>query len=284
MMLHTFSSLFESSSLTPEQKSFLDFSVKGSWTIHKGKIDVAGDVNMSNFFVPKIPVAFGKISGHFFCDNGKLISLENAPEEIGGNFLCHENLLTTLVKSPSVVGGTFSCASNRLVSLEGAPKHVGESFLCDRNLLTSLKNSPLRVKGSFHCTLNQLTSLENAPFRVDGNFDCKQNPLETFNGAPKYIGGMFSYDDLKIGGANWNLDGWIKFYRNSTEPKTKSLLAKLIVLEIKEKMKTQPEKALMKLKGIWNSPDFAHHRKGIEIPSRYEEEMDTLVDLDDLGF
>ena len=40
----------------------------------------------------------------------------------------------------------------------------------------------------------------------------------------------------------------------------------------------------MNLKGFWNSPGFASIKKDLLIPDRYKGEMDTLADLDDLGF
>jgi hypothetical protein len=145
--------------LTKEQIEFLDKAVKGTWVVNsEGKVDVDGWVDMSGMELIKIPVKFGKITGHFNCFNNSLTSLEFAPSYVGGDFICYNNNLTSLEFAPSKVGGYFDCSINLLTSLEFAPSKVGGYFDCHNNHLTSLEFAPSKVGGDFYCYQNHLTS------------------------------------------------------------------------------------------------------------------------------
>jgi hypothetical protein len=40
---------------------------------------------------------------------------------------------------------------------------------------------------------------------------------------------------------------------------------------------------MVSLKSVWNSPVFAKIRSELKIPKGYEDEMDLMGDLDDIG-
>jgi hypothetical protein len=68
-----------------------------NWTMNTdGTVDVDGDVYMQNNGLSKIPIKFGKVTGHFRCDFNYLSALEGAPYEVGGVFNCANNKLTHL--------------------------------------------------------------------------------------------------------------------------------------------------------------------------------------------
>ena len=148
-------------------------------------VNVDGDVDISNRGLSRIPVKFGRVEGHFNCQNNKLTSLEGAPQSVSRDFDCSYNKLTSLDGSPRSVGRNFYCEYNKLTSLEGAPQSVSRDFDCRNNLLTKLEGAPQNV-GYFNCQNNQLTSLEGAPKNVGGYFDCTTNKLTTFRGIPEY--------------------------------------------------------------------------------------------------
>ena len=76
----------------------------------------------------------------------------------------------------------------------------------------------------------------------------------------------------------------MKVFLTGTQ-KAKDLVLTIIGPEdLNREIENNPEEMVIALKGFWNSPDFASIRKGIKIPDRYKEEMDTLGDLTDLGF
>jgi hypothetical protein len=129
------------------------FDIKGTPTINpNGTVDIDGDCKLKiDKKVNQLPVKFGKVSGHFNCNDNQLTSLEGAPQSVGGNFYCYRNQLTSLVGSPQSVGGNFSCDDNQLTSLIGAPQSVGGIFWCNDNQLTSLVGAPQSVGGYFYC-------------------------------------------------------------------------------------------------------------------------------------
>jgi len=104
-----------------------------NWSINTdGTVDVDGDVYMQNNGLTKIPIKFGKVTGHFRCDFNYLSTLEWAPYEVGGVFNCVHNKLTSLKGGPSRVGGNYWCNNNKLITLEGFPKEVNY-FNCAYN-------------------------------------------------------------------------------------------------------------------------------------------------------
>jgi len=149
-----------------------------NYTINEdGTIDVDGDVDLSGKNIDKLPLKFGKVTGHFFCSYNQLTSLEGSPSKVGGDFICYENKLTSLEGSPSEVGGGFYCSGNKLTSLEGSPKEVGGGFDCRYNQLTSLEGSPKRVGGHFGCSRNQLVDVKGFPLIIGGGLGITGNPV-----------------------------------------------------------------------------------------------------------
>jgi hypothetical protein len=294
-------------SLTQEQTDFLHKFVKGTWKLNSstGLVDVDGNVDLWNIGLTKLPLKFGRVSGFFNCSDNKLTTLEGAPKEVGSNFSCDYNKLTTLEGAPKKVGGYFDCRNNKLTSLEGAPKEVGGYFSCYNNNLTtlegapkevggyfscwnneltSLEGAPKEVGGDFICYNNKLTSLEGAPKEVSGNFSCRDNKLTSLEGAPEKVGGYFGCDEFKLFRGEWNLKGWLKILRTGSE-KAKDLVLTIIgAEELNREIEKDPEEMMIALKEFWNSPWFASTRKDLVIPDRYKEDMETLADLDALGF
>ncbi len=103
-----------------------------------GTVNVAGNVNLYNTDLERLPVRFGAVGGDFYCHKNRLTSLEGAPVTVGGNFDCSNNQLTSLEGVPGSIGGGFYCDENQLTTLEGAPGAVGGNFNCNYNRLTSL--------------------------------------------------------------------------------------------------------------------------------------------------
>jgi hypothetical protein len=173
-------------------KSICDELNITNWTVNSdGTVDVDGDVYLNQSGLEKLPLKFGKVSGHFICYSNQLTSLEGAPREVGGGFYCWRNQLTSLEGAPYEVGSIFNCSENQLTSLEGGPKEVGGNFNCENNKLTSLEGGPKEVGGNFYCSYNNLIGLEGAPSYVGGDFWCDENELITLEGGPKEIGGDF---------------------------------------------------------------------------------------------
>ena len=137
--------------------------LSGTYRIVNGKIQVSGNVDLTldDLLNGKIPFAFGKVSGYFFCGDIELTSLENCPEAVNGHFICSYNQLTSLAGAPKSIGRDFNCEYNSLTSLAGAPKSIGEDFNCSDNSLTSLAGAPKTVGGSFSCYKNLKKFTEN---------------------------------------------------------------------------------------------------------------------------
>jgi hypothetical protein len=78
------------------------------------KVDVLGTVNLDHKGLTRLPFAFGKVGGNFWCSGNRLVSLEGAPREVGGDFGCSDNRLTSLEGAPTEVGGDFGCSADGL--------------------------------------------------------------------------------------------------------------------------------------------------------------------------
>jgi len=250
--------------LTEEQKAWLDECTSRSWSVGPdGRVNVQGHFDCSSQRLGGFKgVRFGRVSGYFSCYNNRLTTLEGAPKEVGGSFSCTGNRLTTLEGAPKVVGGDFWCNDNRLTTLEGAPESVG---------------------GGFYCRDNSLTTLEGAPESVGRDFWCNNNNLMTLDGAPETIGAEFSSDLIEIPKGQWGISGWLKVLEEGT-PEAQKLIATLISPEaLNKRLRESPERTMVALKALWNSPEFAKIRSQLEIPNGYEDEMDLLGDLDDIG-
>jgi hypothetical protein len=67
-------------------------------------------------------------------------------------------------------------------------------------------------------------------------------------------------------------------------PEAQELIATLISPEaLNKRLEESPERTMIFLKGIWNSPEFVKTRSQLMIPKGYEDEMDLMGDLDDIG-
>ena len=277
---------FESlSGLTEEQKAWLDECTSRSWSVGPGgKVDVQGNFDCSYQNLERFKgVKFGRVSGNFWCDNNGLTTLEGAPETVAGGFYCYNNRLTSLEGAPKVVSGNFRCNDNNLRTLDGAPEAVGGDFYCNINKLTTLEGAPESVGGDFYCSDNSLTTLEGAPKVVGGSFWCYRNNLTTLEGAPETIGGEFYSDSIEIPKDQWGLSSWLKVLEEGT-PEAQKLISALISPEaLNKRLKESPEQTMVALKAVWNSPEFAETRSQLRIPNGYEDEMDLLGDLDDIG-
>ena len=150
-------SIYESILLENQNPNDIDLEllnscINGTYTINDdGSIDVAGNVELNNKNLTKIPFKFRNVRGGFFCYNNQLTSLEGVPNNVGGYFYCHNNQLTSLEGAPNTVGGGFYCNDNQLTSLEGVPNTIGGYFYCNNNQLTTLDGAPNTVGGSFYC-------------------------------------------------------------------------------------------------------------------------------------
>jgi hypothetical protein len=189
--------LFRYKNFIKESKEDIDSICKKfgieNYTINEDStIDVDGDVNLHEKGLTKLPLKFGKVSGHFNCISNQLKSLEGSPLSVGGGFYCQYNQLESLSGAPLSVGGYFDCGDNQLISLEGAPLSVGGGFYCRDNQLISLEGSPLSVGGDFSCSFNQLISLEGISGRISGGIYCSNNQLRDVKGVKDGWLGEFS--------------------------------------------------------------------------------------------
>jgi hypothetical protein len=117
-----------------------NFKTTGSITIDdKGLVSCTGMVNLKKK-LKRLPVAFDKVGGDFFCHINQLTTLEGAPTSVGGNFFCYNNQLTTLEGAPTSVGGDFFCHINQqLTTLEGLPTIPGILHLSYSSTLPLLR-------------------------------------------------------------------------------------------------------------------------------------------------
>ena len=177
-----FKSFFSPTSLTEEQKSWLDECAKGDWKLNRltRLVDVDDNFYCSSQGLKDFKgVAFGHIKGYFKCSGNQLTSLVGAPQTVNGDFNCGFNKLTSLEGAPKTVDGDFNCEGNQLTSLVELPKSmtVRGGFYCNHNQLTSLEGAPKTVGAGLFCGNNSLTSLKGAPKTVSGGFYCKNNPI-----------------------------------------------------------------------------------------------------------
>ena len=88
------------------------------------KVNVRGDVDLSNLNLKEIPITFGKVGGNFDCSINELTSLKSCPSEVNGDFDCSNNKLISLKGCPSIIKQRFYCEHNELMSLVGCPSEV----------------------------------------------------------------------------------------------------------------------------------------------------------------
>lgn len=207
-----------------------------------------------------------------------------------GKFNCSRNELTSLNGSPQKVGAGFYCNNNSLTSLVGAPQEVGASqeddgdFYCYDNSLTSLLGAPQKLSGDFYCYNNPLTSLMGAPREVVRDFDCDGGELTSLKGAPEKIGGKFSCRYFELGAGEWNLKGWLQVLREGSTKAQKLILTLLTPEGLNQEIQKDPAGMITKLKDVWNNEIFKETKSQLVFPKGYEQEMDMVGDLADIGF
>ena len=153
-----------------------------------GSVDVYDSVYITgNTGMGQLPIKFGKVNGHFYCNGNDLTTLEGCPTEVTNNFFCNFNKLTSLKGCPNYLGGDFSCSNNYLTELDYLPKEIKGYINCNDNKLTTLKGCPEHLKDLF-CRNNKLTSLEYSPSRIDEVFDFSYNEIRDLYGISDYIG------------------------------------------------------------------------------------------------
>ena len=143
--------------LTSEQLKWCEKHLpKEKWKVNsQGLVDVEGNALLHNQTFQKLPVAFGRVSGHFDLEGcEQLLTLEGSPREVGEYFDCQGCIsLKSLEGAPQRVSGGLYCnGCTGLQSLKGAPESVGKSFWCNGCTgLQSLKGAPESVGKSFWC-------------------------------------------------------------------------------------------------------------------------------------
>jgi hypothetical protein len=137
-------------------EEILDFLDIENYTVISGVVDVEGTVDISDCEMVVLPVKFGVITGNFYCNNNRLLSLINMPTSVGGDFFVNDNKLVNLINCPASIGGHLSCYNNWITSLEGCPDAIGRDLIIRNNKLTSLLHVSENVGGDFNCTFNEL--------------------------------------------------------------------------------------------------------------------------------
>ncbi len=124
-----------------ETKAWLDSMGVKRYTIHDDlTVDVDSRVDIAGRCLTHIPVRFGLVSGHFFCNDNQLTRLDGAPVQCRA-FDCSRNQLTSLVRSP-VTCGRLICNGNDLTSLDGMSKNCGGIECHDNPSLSDISAIP----------------------------------------------------------------------------------------------------------------------------------------------
>ena len=111
-----------------------------NYTIDDGLVNVDGDVYLSYNKLTELPVNFGRVSGHFNCEDNNLTTLKGSPLYVSGYFSCSHNNLTNLKFSPVEVGGNYYCSFNdNLKTLRGLEEcFFMKKIYCDYTLVNEL--------------------------------------------------------------------------------------------------------------------------------------------------
>ena len=186
--------------ITPEELELLKkYKIKKySFNMETGRIDVKGNVNLSEKKLKSLPkIRFGKIEGDFICSDNFITSLLYSPIEVTDDFYCFNNRLSSLEHCPESAR-TFACSFNKLTSLEHCPKIIPRFFLCEGNSLTSLEHGPSWVGSTFKCPNNKLESLDFLPDYIGGDLFCNSNPDLTIADFPltEIKGRIISFNPL----------------------------------------------------------------------------------------
>jgi hypothetical protein len=147
---------------------------------------------------------WGQVEGSFCYSayNGKLETLEGAPERVGRRFTVnYSTKLKNLEGAPEWVGGGFNCNVNKsLTSLKGCPKYVGGHFAVSQcNKLKEFDYMPQHIGGGIDAVHNKsLESLKGLPSVVNGYLyinNCVN--LESLKYCPVEINGNFYFENCK---------------------------------------------------------------------------------------
>ncbi len=101
------------------------------------KVNVYGDVNLSNLNLKEIPIIFGKVTGNFDCSFNELANLTNCPETVEKNFLCGFNKLVSFKNCPKYIGKDFTFPGNDRIYMDDFPIHVGGNIIRTLDWVTS---------------------------------------------------------------------------------------------------------------------------------------------------
>lgn len=96
--------------LTNEQITWCNKYIRNDkWKLNEnGRVDVQGNVIISNKNLSEIPVNFGYVTGDFSIYKNNLKNLRGCPVEVGGKFFCGLNPFETLEGCPKEIGGNFN--------------------------------------------------------------------------------------------------------------------------------------------------------------------------------
>jgi len=128
--------LFESQSLTPDQKDFLDRCIQDTNLNSKwvqdpatGKVTTLGKFDAQNYYEISAgkqeirdlfnSISFGVAEGNFSVRGMYLETLDNFPSSVEGTLSLSRNLLLTLEGMPKIIYKDLSLEDNHLISLEG---------------------------------------------------------------------------------------------------------------------------------------------------------------------
>jgi len=104
------------------------------------------------------------------------------------------------------------------------------------------------------------------------------------------VGGGFNCGTFKLGKRGWNLKGWLKVLDRKGKPKARNLKARKLILtllsveELNKEIQKDPAGMIMKLKEVWNNEVFKETRSKLVWPKGYEEEVELVGDLYEVGF
>jgi len=285
--------------------------------------ETMGSFNCSNNVLTSLEGCPETIGKGFSCANNKLTNLIGGPKKIAAEYnkenipvglapiySCIDNKLTTLEGAPEELDSDFDCRLNQLTTLKNGPKKVKYAYKCSGNKLTTLEGAPKKV-GRFSCVGNQLRTLEGGPDIIENtikpgssNYACEGNPIIDFKGAPKeIINGHFTYGDVSASGVSnnifniflvetWTVEGILKqidWFNEDEIGSRRREIAKVAYTLIdpeyfNELFTTNPGKAIMMLKNIWNNKGFERIRNNITVPEKYKNQFALVVDLKKLGF
>jgi hypothetical protein len=137
------------------KKKCIQYKIENYTINPDGSIDVAGDVNLQQMKLAKLPLKFNKVSGNFYCQNNKLSSLAGSPISVGGDFNCSINHLVSLMDSPLKVNGNYICTNNILLNLVGCAEAIGGSlYVGDEVNSTYSGNIDIAVEGDVYLSNN----------------------------------------------------------------------------------------------------------------------------------